>query len=483
MRGRFAGRGTAVKAHWRNGLYLLPVLAAGLALVGFGVVVAIDAGRAFRQVETINAKLDVTQDLLAAIARYDLGVAAVLYEGRVMQAPLREARLDMERGFVRLTQEARDQVAATGDAPEQQQLLTDVENARRMLELYHAIDLSAARALVLSRDGRSADALQVYRREVDFRLATELMTLLEDGITRDRQRLEAAHADWMQATTAKQGVGLALAVVLLLAAMASWLLLSRRRSDQQALAEAFETRAQELRDANRKLRETDARRAEFLADVSHELRTPLTILRGEADVALLPGSKPEDRQRSLERIQDQAGELAQLLDDLLTFARSEGEPQEVVLHRVLLNDVAATAVEEAEALAEPREVSIQLSPGDTPQWVSADIRRLKQALLIGLDNAINHSPPGSRIEVQVTRAGDRARVAILDQGPGLAENEEQRVFDRFYRGGSSLASGLGIGLAIARGIIEQHNGTIALANRAGGGAVLTIELPLAEVAA
>jgi signal transduction histidine kinase len=202
-------------------------------------------------------------------------------------------------------------------------------------------------------------------------------------------------------------------------------------------------------------------------------------LRGEADVALLPASSPDEQRHALERIQSQAGDMAQLLDELIAFARSDADAQALSLSRILLDDVLATAVEEGETLAEPREVTIGLTLADKGQWIDADSRRLKQALIIGIDNAINHSPPGSRIDVQLSRRENQAVVTIRDQGPGLYDVDASRVFDRFYRGENSRNSfGLGIGLAIAKGIVEQHNGTISLANLADGGAVLTVSLPV-----
>jgi signal transduction histidine kinase len=171
--------------------------------------------------------------------------------------------------------------------------------------------------------------------------------------------------------------------------------------------------------------------------------------------------------------------LGQLLDDLIAFARSDGEAQTFAPHRLLLDDIVATVVEEGEALAEPREVGIELTLPEKGVWVDADIRRLKQALIIGLDNAINHSPPGSVIAVGLERSGDRASITIADNGTGLLEADASRVFERFYRGGQAGNSfGLGIGLAIAKAIVEQHNGSIALANRPEGGALLRIELPV-----
>jgi signal transduction histidine kinase len=458
----------------------LPILVTGLVLAGFYVASIDRIAEASGQLAVLNRKLDAAQTLDTAAARYGMRVAQVIYEGREQQGDLRAARLDMERGFVRLAQEARDRAAAAPSGAETRALLADVESTRRMLELYHAIDLSASRAFVLKRDGRVDEAMEVYRREVDFRLGTELTALLDDAIANDKQRLERSLADWTTTSDAAKTAGYVFILIFVLAVLLSWFLLARLGGRHApALAVAFEARAEELREANRRLRETDSRRAQFLADVSHELRTPLTILRGEADVALLPASSPDEQRHALERIQSQAGDMAQLLDELIAFARSDADAQALSLSRILLDDVLATAVEEGETLAEPREVTIGLTLADKGQWIDADSRRLKQALIIGIDNAINHSPPGSRIDVQLSRRENQAVVTIRDQGPGLYDVDASRVFDRFYRGENSRNSfGLGIGLAIAKGIVEQHNGTISLANLADGGAVLTVSLPV-----
>lgn len=119
--------------------------------------------------------------------------------------------------------------------------------------------------------------------------------------------------------------------------------------------------------------------------------------------------------------------------------------------------------------------------------MSADFRRLKQGLLIGLDNAIKHSPPGGEVEIDTALEDDAIVIRIADQGPGVAEADLPHVFERFFRGrgnGEPTGDGVGIGLAIAKDIVDRHSGSIALGNRPGGGAVLTIRLPLeqAEVA-
>lgn len=468
---------------WRTGLALLPILLLSLALLVGDLLIVGGAQRSLNRIEAIDRKQELIQSLDAATTGYALRVSEALYEGREVQEPLKAARREMERLLVRLTQETREQAATAPSEAETRDMLGDVENARRMLELYHAIDLSAARALVLARDGSVPEAQRLYRREVDFRLTSEFAALRDDALSGERQRRAAEVETWNRAREWGRMAGGVLGAALLVALLLAWTLLSRRKGAPPELLADFEARTEELRSANRQLREIDARRAQFLADVSHELRTPLTILQGEADVALLPASKPEDRRRSLERIQDQAAELAQLLEDLIAFARSDAEPQSLTLGPVLIDDLLATVVDEGETLAEPREVTIALALHDRGLWVEADLRRLKQALVIGLDNAINHSPPGSAVAIELAQRAEMVRITISDMGPGLTESDQQRAFERFYRGGTSSNSfGLGIGLAIARSIVEQHHGTIELANRAEAGAVLTIALPRAREA-
>jgi signal transduction histidine kinase len=455
-----------------NTVWLLAVL--GLA----GWALSSDARRTAR-VNGLWAEMSSIQDVDAAIADYAAQLARFFLLGRDQQADLRSARLSVERAFVGFAQAARTQVAIAADGDETQDGLRDVENARRMLELYHAIDQAAARAIVLDRDQQAAQAMAVYEGEVNFRLTTEFAALLDDARSGGQARIDAAGRTAamarQQSLIAWSLVAASGAILLALTALVLW----RRPSPAaDTLAQAYEARAEELRDSNRRLRETDARRGQFLADVSHELRTPLTILRGEADVALLPKAGPDEQRRSLERIQDQAAELGQLLDDLIAFARFEGEALPLRLASVLLGDLLAAAVDDAEALAEPREVVLELSMPDKGVWVSAEARRLKQALIIGIDNAINHSPPGSTVKASLSASEAGAEIRISDQGSGLSEEDEAHVFDRFYRGSGSTGAGLGIGLAIAKGIVDQHSGTITLTNDDRGGATLTIVLPL-----
>jgi signal transduction histidine kinase len=236
----------------------------------------------------------------------------------------------------------------------------------------------------------------------------------------------------------------------------------------------------ELSGALARLRSVEGRRTQIFAEVSHQLRTPLTIIRGEADVALRGKHSTEDQRESLARIQGQAQALGQLLEDLISFARSDVQGYQHVAERVSVEEVAAAAVEDCKILADVREIEIVSSFCEPTCWVNGDFGRLRQALVIGLDNAIKHSPPGASICVGTAREGGLVNISITDEGPGIAPQDLPHVFERFFRSPAEdqlLNSGLGIGLCIAKDIVEQHSGSISLENRPQGGARFLIVLP------
>lgn len=489
------------------------------------------AGHFVERIDGLHRRFEALATVDSRASNYAEQVAEVLLLGRDRMPKLQAVRVEMERGLNRLMQVTREEIAGLGDMARVEAELADLENARRMLELYHAIDYSAGRAIALDRDGEREEALAMFEREVEFRLTNELQTLLDAALRDERNEVAAEFADIRRL---QQSVltGAGLIVVLALASVGVLGLLLHRsivpplraltagaeaiaggdldhriavagRDEFAALSKSFndmaaaiagqrdslmrsgerlgaevEARTRELRAANERLRELDQRRAQFLADVSHELRTPLTVLRGEADVALRGRGGAAELRGALERVQGMAVELGQLLEDLLAFARSDAEGQHSPAE-IRLDEVVEAAAQEAEVLAEPLELSLELSLGDDAARIAADARRLKQALLIGLDNAVRHSPPGGRIGISTSRQEGAVRIEIADDGPGIAEEDLPRLFERFYRGRSAAdGQGLGIGLAIARQIVERHGGSIGLDNRPGGGAVLAITLPL-----
>lgn len=240
-------------------------------------------------------------------------------------------------------------------------------------------------------------------------------------------------------------------------------------------------RSAELEAANARLTDLDASRTRFLADVSHELRTPLTVLRGQAEVALRqPDPTPDALRRTLEQVTRKADHIGRLVDDLLFLARSDAGVIEFRFIPSVMQDVIAEVVLDGDPLTRGRGVRIALRQPAEPLVVSGDPERLRQAVVILLDNAIRHAPDGSVVTIDLRTEAEAALLRVVDQGEGIAEADREQVFDRFYRGrNSSGRRGTGLGLPIARDILRRHGGTIRIAPAAPvEGAVIEIRLPL-----
>lgn len=237
-----------------------------------------------------------------------------------------------------------------------------------------------------------------------------------------------------------------------------------------------------LETANRRLNYLDRQRLQFLADVSHELRTPVTILRGEAEVTLrTQPDSPQVYRETLARIAEQAKQMGRLIDDLLFLVRSESDTVAFDRQRVDLRGIVADAVRDGSVLARGKGISIVERLPEQPVWIGADAQRLRQAALIGIDNAINYSPAGLAVEVSLDAVNGRAVISVLDHGIGVSAEELPYVFERFYRvrgGQDRQAAGSGLGLSIAKWIAEKHGGSIAMSSIPGERTELTIELPL-----
>jgi signal transduction histidine kinase len=259
-----------------------------------------------------------------------------------------------------------------------------------------------------------------------------------------------------------------------------------RQGDAEArrmLEEEVASRTAELARANDELRRADAMRRRFLADVSHELRTPLTVIRGEAEVTLR-GEAPrgaEEYRKVLGRIADQAVHTARLVDDLLFVARAEaGEPR-LSMQAVALDILVRRCVADAEALARDSGIGIVLGESAGDVTVQGDPGRLRQAFIILIDNAVRYSEPGKGVEVSLLPTPAGVAVRVADGGIGIAEEELPRIFDRFWRGARAAerhSGGSGLGLPLAKSIIEAHGGAIGVTSRIGEGTAVTVTLPV-----
>jgi two-component system OmpR family sensor kinase len=229
---------------------------------------------------------------------------------------------------------------------------------------------------------------------------------------------------------------------------------------------AFEARAA----SERRLRR-------FVADASHELRTPLAAVRAYAELFTRGAAeRPDDLARSMQGITRESERMSLLVDDLLLLARlDEGRPLEA--QPVQLDEVVAEAVETATTVDPDRPVSFEAEP--TP--VVGDRERLRQIVDNLLANVRSHTPPASPVRVRVGSHERHAVVEVADSGPGFADGDARRVFERFYRTDASrsrASGGVGLGLSIVAAVAEAHGGTASARSTPGEGATFTITLPL-----
>ncbi|HVB64143.1 MAG TPA: ATP-binding protein, partial [Nitrolancea sp.] len=222
------------------------------------------------------------------------------------------------------------------------------------------------------------------------------------------------------------------------------------------------------------------RQRAFVADASHELRTPLTLIRANAEIARLETTEPVSSiDAELASIMDEVDRTDRLIDDLLTLARTDASRLE--LHRALV-DVALLAREVYMAmLPMARQLGVDLRIDASPTCIALiDADRIQQVLRILIDNALKYTPAGHAVSVCVACETTRIRVVVHDTGAGIPAEHLPRIFDRFYRvdqARSRDAGGTGLGLPIARALIEAHGGSIALTSTVGQGTTVTISLP------
>ncbi|HEY8487613.1 MAG TPA: HAMP domain-containing sensor histidine kinase [Thermaerobacter sp.] len=216
----------------------------------------------------------------------------------------------------------------------------------------------------------------------------------------------------------------------------------------------------------------------FVADASHELRAPLTAILGNLDLLRRrPDLPPEEQAQALAEARNEAERLSRLVADLLSLARADaGVP--LAIKPVDVDVVVLEAFQEARRLAKGQE--LVLEPLE-PVRIRGDADRIKQLLLILLDNAIKYTPAGGRIVLGLEAAGDGGAVlTVADTGVGIPPADLPHVFERFYRADPARSrdpGGTGLGLPIARWIVEQHGGSIDIASTPGRGTTVTVRLP------
>ena len=253
-----------------------------------------------------------------------------------------------------------------------------------------------------------------------------------------------------------------------------------RKSLEQGVAE----RTEQLRLANQALGRVDQTRRQFFADISHELRTPLTVIRGESQFALRGADKAPDAYKdALQRILEQAEQLSRLVDDLLFIARSDAGSTRLERKAVALDTLVGQVCADVQTLAHAKTITIEFRAEIVEAVVSGDHGRLRQLFLILLDNAIRYSKPASPVIVFMTPSPRGVSVQVHDTGIGISPEELDQVFERFYRGDNAVAhhaEGIGLGLPVAKAIVDAHGGEIVVNSALDQGTTITVILPTAR---
>jgi two-component system sensor histidine kinase KdpD len=244
------------------------------------------------------------------------------------------------------------------------------------------------------------------------------------------------------------------------------LALERARLAETAKATALRARTEELRSS-------------LLSAVSHDLRTPLAAITGAAttvrDRRVRAGAAREEIEL-LDAVCEEADRLERLLANLLDMTRLESGAFEVRRDWVPLEEIVGAALGRLESQLAGRPVELDLPP-ELP-LLSVDAVLLQQVFFNLLENATKYTPSGSAISISAHQRDRVIEVAVADRGPGVTAGNETRVFEKFVRDDSGAGRGVGLGLAICRGIIEAHGGGIEVENRPGGGALFRLWLPL-----
>jgi signal transduction histidine kinase len=316
-------------------------------------------------------------------------------------------------------------------------------------------------------------------------LATSGVLLLSSSVDDQLATVRLIERRFLLATLV--AVGIALALGSLVAAMHARRIRRLERAANriaeghfdEPIADAGDDELGQLAQAFDRMRlqlaQLDTARKEFVANASHELRTPLFSLAGFLELMDDEELDEETRRTFLATTRQQVARLTRLAADLLDLSRVDAGRLRVEHEDVLLDEVTRTLRDELAPLAEASGHRLEVHVEEAV-WAVADEERVLQAARALAGNALVHTPRGTSVTISTRRAGDRALLEVIDDGPGIAPAHLGRIFDRFYRVDGTRASGSGLGLAIARELAVAMGGGVAVETRPGR-TVFTLQLP------
>ena len=509
-------------------------------VIALAVVVYLAVTRAdyfIERVQSTHAQLELITRVSLHANRYSEQIAEMLLFGERGRGEFEEARRQLQDSFAALVRATDDETLLLYDEAEIERERDEFVVISQMRSIGDAMHEIALELLQLKTAGRQEEAYRRYYEEIEEGLDEDLQRLVDIAIADEREEVD--RLDRRTASMARELSAIVLAVALVggITGIAMVLLINRALSrpiaglvqgveaisrgqldhriavkgydelailsnhfnkmaadlegqrkaqlqHQSTLEWKVSERTAQLEEANRRLRDLDRLRVLFLAEISHELRTPLTVMRGEAEV-MMRSRDPStaDWRETLRTIVEQAKDMTALIDDLLFLTRAEADAIRFDIETVLLHDVVEEATGEGRVIARSSGVSLRDNLPADPVVVRGDRQRLKQAMLIAIDNAVKYSDRGMTVDITLVTDEVDAVLTVRNRGDGIPREDLPYVFDQFYRGRRNAAksiAGSGLGLSIAKWIVEKHAGTVSVTSNPEGVTELSIRLPLAE---
>jgi len=239
----------------------------------------------------------------------------------------------------------------------------------------------------------------------------------------------------------------------------------------------------QLQAAYDELNELDRMKSEFIAVAAHELRTPLSLILGYS--AFLRANASGLAREQAEVVLQGAMRLRSLIDDMANLREVDAGEAVLQLETVPMQELVELSVEEMKHIAEAKQQRIHLSMPSCPVLVEADRERITLALVNLLSNAVKFTPSGRRVGVRVGSARGEAWATVWDTGIGISQDQQARVFDRFYQAEGSLTrqyGGMGLGLSIVKEMVDIHHGSVSVESQPGKGSAFTIRIPIYQTA-
>jgi signal transduction histidine kinase len=233
--------------------------------------------------------------------------------------------------------------------------------------------------------------------------------------------------------------------------------------------------------ADRLAREGHAR-ASFIGKVSHELRTPLTVIKGYV-YTLQRAEDDPSKAAKLDVINGECERLAYLVEDLLELSRAQAGELRISADTFPLRECVEEVVERLRGIAAERRVSVDVAWNGNGTLIMGDENRVRQVFANLLTNGIKYAPPGTAVRVEAETEGDTVAVSVCDAGRGIAPDALPHVFDEFYQAPDRSLPGAGLGLAVARELVEAHGGRLRVTSQVGEGTRFTVVLPAWEACA